>query len=26
MVAFLGILFATSLLTDLLHPAANPFG
>ena len=26
MVAFLGVLFATSLLTDLLHPAANPFG
>ena len=26
LVAFLGILFATSLLTDLLHPAANPFG
>jgi len=26
MVLFLGVLFATSLLTDLLHPAANPFG
>ncbi len=26
MVAFLGIIFATSLLTDLLHPMANPFG
>ena len=26
MVAFLGVLFATSLLTDLLHPMANPFG
>ena len=26
MVAFLGILFATTLLTDLLHPMANPFG
>ena len=24
MVAFLGILFATTLLTDLLHPMANP--
>jgi membrane-associated protease RseP (regulator of RpoE activity) len=26
MVAFLGVLFATTLLTDLLHPMANPFG
>jgi membrane-associated protease RseP (regulator of RpoE activity) len=26
MVVFLGVLFATSLLTDVLHPAANPFG
>jgi membrane-associated protease RseP (regulator of RpoE activity) len=26
MVVFLGILFATTLLTDLLHPMANPFG
>ncbi len=26
MVMFLGVLFATSLLTDLLHPLANPFG
>ena len=26
MVAFLAVLFATSLLTDLLHPMANPFG
>ena len=26
MVGFLGILFATSLLTDVLHPMANPFG
>ncbi len=26
LVAFLGILFTTSLLTDLLHPQANPFG
>jgi len=26
LVAFLGVLFATSLLTDLLHPMANPFG
>lgn len=26
MVMFLGVLFATSLLTDLLHPMANPFG
>ncbi len=26
LVAFLGILFTTSLLNDLLHPQANPFG
>lgn len=26
LVAFLGILFTTSLVTDLLHPQANPFG
>lgn len=26
MLAFLGVLFATSLLTDVLHPMANPFG
>jgi membrane-associated protease RseP (regulator of RpoE activity) len=26
MVMFLGVLFATSLLTDILHPMANPFG
>ncbi len=26
MVGFLGILFATSLATDVLHPMANPFG
>ncbi|HLH28740.1 MAG TPA: site-2 protease family protein, partial [Acidimicrobiales bacterium] len=26
MVAFLGVLFATSLLNDLVHPPANPFG
>ena len=26
MVGFLGILFATSFLTDVLHPMANPFG
>lgn len=26
MVAFLGVLFVTSFLTDLLHPMANPFG
>ena len=26
LVAFLGILFTTSLLTDLVHPQANPFG
>ncbi len=26
MLAFLGVLFATSLLTDILHPMANPFG
>jgi len=26
LVVFLGVLFATTLLTDLLHPAANPFG
>lgn len=26
MVLFLGVLFATTLLTDILHPAANPFG
>jgi membrane-associated protease RseP (regulator of RpoE activity) len=26
LVAFLGVLFTTSLLTDLLHPQANPFG
>jgi len=25
MVAFLGVLFVTSLLTDILHPMANPF-
>jgi membrane-associated protease RseP (regulator of RpoE activity) len=25
MLAFLGVLFATSLLTDILHPMANPF-
>ena len=26
MVAILGVLFATTLLTDILHPMANPFG
>ena len=26
MVAVLGVLFATTLLTDILHPMANPFG
>jgi membrane-associated protease RseP (regulator of RpoE activity) len=26
MLTFLGVLFATSLLTDILHPMANPFG
>jgi membrane-associated protease RseP (regulator of RpoE activity) len=26
MLMFLGVLFATSLLTDILHPMANPFG
>ncbi len=26
MVAFLGVLFATTLLNDLIHPLANPFG
>ena len=26
LVIFLGVLFATTLLTDLLHPMANPFG
>jgi hypothetical protein len=26
MLLFLGVLFATSLLTDILHPMANPFG
>ncbi len=26
LVAFLGVLFTTSLLSDLLHPQANPFG
>jgi membrane-associated protease RseP (regulator of RpoE activity) len=26
MVMFLGVLFATSLLNDVLHPLANPFG
>jgi membrane-associated protease RseP (regulator of RpoE activity) len=26
LVAFLGVLFSTTLLTDLLHPMANPFG
>ena len=26
MVAFLGVLFVTSFLTDILHPMANPFG
>jgi len=26
LVLFLGVLFATSLLADVLHPAANPFG
>jgi membrane-associated protease RseP (regulator of RpoE activity) len=26
MIAFLGLLFATSLLNDLIHPLANPFG
>jgi hypothetical protein len=26
LVAFLAVLFTTSLLTDLLHPQANPFG
>lgn len=26
LVLFLGVLVTTSLLTDLLHPAANPFG
>jgi len=26
MVAILGVLFATTLLTDVLHPMANPFG
>jgi len=25
MLAFLGVLFGTSLLNDLLHPMANPF-
>ena len=26
MLMFLGVLFTTSLLTDILHPMANPFG
>ena len=26
MLVFLGVLFTTSLLTDILHPMANPFG
>ncbi|MGB7053654.1 MAG: site-2 protease family protein, partial [Acidimicrobiales bacterium] len=26
MIAFLGVLFATTLLNDLIHPLANPFG
>ena len=26
LVAFLGVLFTTSVLTDLLHPQSNPFG
>jgi membrane-associated protease RseP (regulator of RpoE activity) len=26
LVAFLGVLFTTSILTDLLHPQVNPFG
>jgi hypothetical protein len=25
MLAFFGVLFATTLLSDLLHPIANPF-
>jgi membrane-associated protease RseP (regulator of RpoE activity) len=26
MLAFLGVLFGTSLLNDIIHPASNPFG
>jgi hypothetical protein len=26
MLIFIAVLFSTSLLTDILHPMANPFG